>query len=85
MSKTFIQDILARHLLSLVAKISTSLRVFGMFHVSTYIHKYVSIDLNSTRRELSNGGLRIAVALTVRWKIFFHVFLLGVQSVSNQL
>ena len=71
MSKTFIQDILARHLLSLVAKISTSLRVFGMFHVSTYIHKYVSIDLNSTRRELSNDGLGIVVALLLRWQIDF--------------
>ena len=35
-------------------------------------------DLNSPRRELSNGSLRIVVALLVRWQIDFCVFLLGV-------
>ena len=28
-------------------------------------------DLNSLRRDLSNGGLRIVVALLVRWQIVF--------------
>ena len=34
-------------------------------------------DLDSPRQELSNGGLRIIVALLVCWQIDFRVFLLG--------
>ena len=37
-------------------------------------------DLNSLRRELSNGGLGIVVTLPVRSGIVVGVFILGVQS-----
>ena len=37
-------------------------------------------DLNSPRQELSNAGLRIVVALLVRWQINFCRLVLGVQS-----
>ena len=33
--------------------------------------KIVKADLDSPRRELSNGGLGIAVTLLVRWQIIF--------------
>ena len=42
--------------------------------------KLIRIGLNSPRREFSNLGLGIVVALLVRWKIGFCVFLLGIQS-----
>ena len=42
--------------------------------------KIVPADLDSPRRELSNAGLGIVVALLVRQGNDFHVFLLGVQS-----
>ena len=42
--------------------------------------KIVQADLDSPRRELSNGGLEIVVALSVFSGIFVCVFLLGVQS-----
>ena len=37
-------------------------------------------DLDSPRRELSNGGLGIVIALLVCWQIILCVLLLGVQS-----
>ena len=36
--------------------------------------KIVKADLDSSRRELSNGGLGIAVVLLVRWQIIFSWF-----------
>ena len=37
-------------------------------------------DSDSPHQELSNDGIGIIVALTVRWQIIVCVFLLGVQS-----
>ena len=42
--------------------------------------KMYSKDLDSPRRELSNGGLGIVVALTAFRELIFRVFILGVQS-----
>ena len=48
--------------------------------------KIVKADLDSPRRELSNGGLEIVAALTVfSGNYFFPVFLLGVQSSCREL
>ena len=41
--------------------------------------KIVKADLDSPRRELSDGGLGIVVALTFFRQLIFRVFLLGVQ------
>ena len=37
-------------------------------------------DLSFSRRELSNGGLKIVVALLLCWQIVFCHLILGVQS-----
>ena len=61
--------------------------LFGHYFRS-YYEKEVKIartkmhltDLNSPRRELSNGGLRIVVALLVHWQIILCVIILENQS-----
>ena len=42
------------------------------------------IDLNSSRQELSNGGLGIVVTLLVRWQIIFCVRFANRQSSCTQ-
>ena len=41
-------------------------------------------DLDSPRRELSNGGLKIVVALKIFRELIFCVFLLGVRPIQLQ-
>ena len=42
--------------------------------------KIDTADLDSPRRELSNGGLGFVVALSVRWELIFRVSAQDVQS-----